>query len=288
VSERRFVPDLLTDLVRDPLDPAYAAAAARRRQRGAPPAWQRRVGRLLTALTTGLVGFLLAVAYQQVVADQPASTRTRAGLAGEVRARQAQTDELQRQAEQLREEVDRQRAATLGRDEFDQLRNLAAAAGLGRVRGGGVVVQLQDAPPQLDPVTGQPATANLGRVRDSDLQLVVNTLWDAGAEAIAVNGQRLAATSTIRRAGAAILVDFKPVASPYQVAAIGPGDLDRRYARSRGGEQLRQLARRYGLVVQVRRQRELVLPAATDPQLHYARPPGTRAPSAAPTVSGGS
>ena len=56
-----------------------------------------------------------------------------------------------------------------------------------------------------------------------DLQNVANALWAAGAEAIAINGQRLTATSTIRAAGNAILVDFRPVTSPYEVSAIGPG-----------------------------------------------------------------
>ena len=43
-----------------------------------------------------------------------------------------------------------------------------------------------------------------------DLQIVVNGLWDAGAEAISVNGQRLTSKSAIRFAGQAILVNYRP------------------------------------------------------------------------------
>jgi len=81
--------------------------------------------------------------------------------------------------------------------------------------------------------TGKRAATNPGQVLDRDLQDVVNELWHDGVEAIAINGQRLATTSTIRAAGGAILVDFRPITSPYQVAAIGPDDLDKRFGDSR-------------------------------------------------------
>src|SRR5207302_160556 len=82
-----------------------------------------------------------------------------------------------------------------------------------------------DAPPPVDPVTGRQTGTNPGLVLDRDLQDVANELWHDGAEAIAINGQRLTATTTIRAAGGAILVDFRPVTAPYQVSAIGPDDL---------------------------------------------------------------
>mgnify|MGYP006206322601 CR=1 FL=1 len=58
------------------------------------------------------------------------------------------------------------------------------------------------------------------------LQDIANALWSAGAEAVAINGQRLTATSTIRAAGGAILVGFRPVTGPYEVSAIGPAEMD--------------------------------------------------------------
>jgi len=273
-------PDYLTELFLDPLDPAYAAAAERRARRGAEKPWVRRSARAASLLTIAVVGFLLAVAYRHVVAAEPESSRIRAGLVNEVHSRQATTDELTRRAEQLRDEVDRLRRAALAEDEANRLRMLAAAAGLGRVRGDGVVVEVADAPDGADPVTGASGAENPGRVRDQDLQAVVNALWNAGAEAVAINGQRLSSTSTIRRAGSAILVDFKPVTSPYRVEAIGPDDLDRRFERSPTGELFRLFSRAYGMSVQVRRQADVTLPAATDPQLRYARPPGAPTPSA--------
>jgi uncharacterized protein YlxW (UPF0749 family) len=273
-------PDFLTELFRDPLDPAYAAAVRRRAARGPQRSWVRGTARGVSLLTVVLVGFLLAVAYRQVVAAEPESSRTRAGLVKEVRAREDVTDRLEQRAEALRTEVDRQRQAALAGDEATRLRNLAAAAGLGRVHGDGVVIEVADAPTAADPVTGA-AGDNPGRVLDRDLQAVANALWNGGAEGIAINGERLSSTSTIRRAGAAILVGFKPVTSPYRVVAIGPDDLDKRFESSPAGELLRQLSRAYGMSVKVKRQGDITLPAAVDPQLRYARPPdeGSTSPS---------
>lgn len=45
------------------------------------------------------------------------------------------------------------------------------------------------------------------RVLDMDLQILTDGLWQAGAEAISVNGHRLSALTAIRGAGEAITVD---------------------------------------------------------------------------------
>ena len=52
-------------------------------------------------------------------------------------------------------------------------------------------------------------------ILDRDLQLVVNSLWASGAEAISVGGVRIGPNVTIRQAGGGILVDNQPISSPY-------------------------------------------------------------------------
>lgn len=161
-----------------------------------------------------------------------------------------------------------------------RLRDLEAVTGLGRVRGDGVVVRVADGPSEADAVTGAGGT-NLGRVLDRDLQDIANALWSAGAEAISINGQRLTATSTIRAAGGAILVDFRPVTGPYEVSAIGPGQLERRFRASDAANVLRQVAAEHGMSFGVREVDDLLLPAASEPQLRYAVP--SVSPSASPS-----
>lgn len=61
-------------------------------------------------------------------------------------------------------------------------------------------------------------------VHYDQLGLLVNELWAAGAEAIAVNGHRIVHTSGFSCAGTTILIDTKRLAPPYEIKAIGDPD----------------------------------------------------------------
>jgi uncharacterized protein YlxW (UPF0749 family) len=268
--------DLLGELFRNPLDPGYAAAAARRGD--APPP---RSGRWLTVAAMLAIGFLLAVAYHQVVAAAPSTGKARDDLVGDVRSRQRSAEDLQRRADELRSQVDQARDAALAdSDNAARLKNLAAGNGTGKVTGDGVVVRLVDAPPQVDPVTGKAAPENLGLVLDRDLQDIANALWECGAEAVTVGGQRLTATSTIRAAGGVILVDFKPVTSPYEVAAIGPADISGVFERSATAKRFKRYVDSYRMQFSVKKRANLTFGAAAEPPLKYARTPS---PSGGPS-----
>lgn len=285
-TERVYAPDFLTELFRNPLDPGYADAAARRQRQGSAPStgWRGWLARPVTIMVIIAVGFLFAVAYRQTVAEEPGRSQARAGLVAQIKQREGETDRLTVRADQLREEVGRQRDAALSGSEAARLRDLEAGTGLGRVRGDGVVVRLADAAKDPDAVTG--AGSGPARVIYSDLQRVANDLWSAGAEAIAINGQRLTATSTIRSAGAAILVDFRPVTGPYEVSAIGPGGMRNRFDDSGAALLMRRVAQDTGLSFTVRDANNITLPAAPEPRLRYAKPSASPSPSPSPSGSG--
>ncbi|WP_435233643.1 DUF881 domain-containing protein [Micromonospora aurantiaca (nom. illeg.)] len=285
-STRVYAPDFLTELFRNPLDPGYGDAAARRAP-GSMSRLREVLGRPVSLVVLALIGFLFAVAYRETVAEEPSRATARAGLVAEIKGREAETDRLTERAEQLREEVGRQRDAALSGSQASRLRTLEAGTGLARVRGDGVVVRLADAAADQDGVTG--GDAGPSRVLYSDLQKVANALWAAGAEAVAVNGQRLTATSTIRSAGEAILVDYRPVTGPYEVQAIGPRSMRDRFDESRAAALMREVARTTGLSFGVKRVDDLTLPAAPQPRLRYAEPPASPGPSASarPSGSGG-
>jgi uncharacterized protein YlxW (UPF0749 family) len=275
---RVYAPDFLTELFRNPLDPGYADAAARRREDPqAGSGWRRWPARTVTLVVVLVLGFLFAVAYRQTMEDEPGRSQVRSGLVEQIKQREGETDRLSERADQLRAEVARQRAAALGSSEAARLRSLEAGTGLGRVRGDGLVVRLADAPRDEDAVT----RADVGppQVLYSDLQGVANDLWAAGAEAIAINGQRLTAMSTIRQAGQAILVDYRPVTGPYEVSAIGPEEMRDRYDRSRSALTMRKVAEETGLSFGIREAEDLTLPAAPDPRLRYAEPSVSPSPS---------
>jgi uncharacterized protein YlxW (UPF0749 family) len=95
-----------------------------------------------------------------------------------------------------------------------------ALAGLVAVSGPGIVVTLEDSP-RLSPSETRKDEIEQFMVHDSDLVALANELFNAGAEAISINGQRLIATSSIRCAGVPILVNSKRIAPPYVIKAIG-------------------------------------------------------------------
>jgi uncharacterized protein YlxW (UPF0749 family) len=58
-------------------------------------------------------------------------------------------------------------------------------------------------------------------IHDYDVLRTVNELWNAGAEAIAINGNRVVSRTSIRCVGTVIHVNDQPVAPPITIEAIG-------------------------------------------------------------------
>ncbi|WP_412544087.1 DUF881 domain-containing protein [Longispora sp. K20-0274] len=282
---QQFGGDLLTEIFNNSMDPGYAAAAEKGR-RHTPLGVAGRV------LALAAIGFLLAVAYLKVVADSPATTQAREKLVSDIRRDQATADKLESDAEKLRDEVSgmRDQAVRDAGGDAKYLRDLEAVTGLGRVRGDGIVVTVGDAESAKDPVTGKPKAENSdGKIYDRDLQKIVNALWYAGAEAVTINNQRISGKTTIRAAGGAILVDFRPVDGPYRIAAIGPGGMRKAFDNTPVARQFRALAGKYGLSFGVKDSSRMTFAAAGDPQLRLAEPVPSPSPSPSPstTPSGG-
>ncbi|MGB8651828.1 MAG: DUF881 domain-containing protein, partial [Mycobacteriales bacterium] len=153
---------------------------------------------------------------------------------------------------------------------------LELATGATAVRGPGIVVTLDDAPDAGAAAASQRGgQLGDGRVYDRDLQDVVNALWLAGAEAVSINGQRLTALTAIRSAGEAILVDFRPLAPPYVVRAIGDVDtMEPAFVDGPTARRFQTWTSLYGIGFDVARARDLRLPSAGTPDLRLARPGG--------------
>ncbi len=130
------------------------------------------------------------------------------------------------------------------------------------------------APPvSAAPVGSAPGS---GRIQDHDLADLVNVLWIAGAEAIAVNGVRLTALSAIRSAGDVVLVGFVAVLAPYVVEAVGdPAVLARRTEQSAVVDRLRHQPNSPVTALTVASANNLTLPAAAAPVLRNARRSGS-------------
>jgi uncharacterized protein YlxW (UPF0749 family) len=270
---------LLDAVLAETLDPAYRQAAEAKAARGGPasPRWR---GRTLVALTMAVAGVLAAVTYDQAATSAQGRQEVRAALVADIQRESDVTDELATQLEDLRAEVTTTRdellaASAVGQEALDDLALAEQGAGAVPVTGPGLLVTLANADPTADgdPVGGDTDEDPRGRVRDGDLQVVVNALWAAGAEAISINGQRLGPTTAIRFAGEAVLVDFRPVTNPYEISAIGdPDTLSARFLASPEVGELADISQLFDLRFDFAREDELSLPAANTPELRIAQP----------------
>lgn len=251
---------LLVDLWTDALDPGYAAAARAGHSGGS--------ARRTATLSVGVLAaaFLVVVAALQAHIRAPAAARSRTALVDQVQRQSAAVNALSREVDQLRADTARLQDASLqgssaGAAVAAQLRQAELAAGTIAVTGPGLTVSLDDAPAT--------STGDQNRVQDRDVQAVVNALWAAGAEAVAINGQRLSAQSSIRQAGQAILVNFQPLRAPYVVSAIGdPVGLETTFAQSNAASRMRSYVQLYGLRFDYTRERHLDLPPAVEEPMH--------------------
>jgi uncharacterized protein YlxW (UPF0749 family) len=112
-----------------------------------------------------------------------------------------------------------------------QLQDLRAQVGLTALRGPGLVVTLNDS--TRPPMPGEDPNKTI--LHYSDIAGVVAELWAAGAEAVAVNGERVVTSTGINCVGTTILCNTKRMAPPFVITAIGdPGRLEQ-YLRRPGG-----------------------------------------------------
>jgi uncharacterized protein YlxW (UPF0749 family) len=292
---------LLDQVLAETLDPAYRQAAearARAATDGSAPRPFSRFprGQILVALALVLTGFLGAVTYLEAAAGAEGREQVRQALIDDIDRQSSVIDDLGAQLDQLTTQVTRTRADALaasavGQRALKQLQSAEEGAGLVAVSGPGLEVTVGNAPPAAasDPVGGSEAVAESGLVQDSDLQLVVNALWAAGAEGISINGQRLGSTTTIRQAGGAILVDFRPVSSPYVVRAVGnPDHLANGFLSSPEASYVVGLQQQYGLQFDFARSDHLTLPAGTAPEIRWAKPlDGSAGPTTPETPTDG-
>ncbi|MFF2046158.1 DUF881 domain-containing protein [Kitasatospora sp. NPDC058170] len=277
---------LLTNVMDHSLDEGYAEAAE---ARGGEHD-SRIPGTVRGLLTLGaglaLVGAVVTVGAVNAHESAPTLAKERDALIHRINDSNGSADNLQKQVQDLRRKVDSAQQQALPSGAGDPA-SLAGAVGLGEVAGPGAKLVLEDAAGtgaggNVDPRAGQ-GFGNSGRLRDRDLQLVVNGLWDAGAEAVSINGQRLTALSAIRAAGEAVLVDNRPLVPPYNVLVLGDGPkLVTAFESTMAGQYLRLLQEKYGIKSTISAQKNLTLPAAVGVTLRTAQP-FTPEPSPTPT-----
>ena len=177
---------------------------------------------------------------------------------------------------------DAQISGVLATASSNELQQARIAAGLIPLTGTGIVIQLEDSKEPVPP-GGSDADYLVG---SRDIRVVVEQLWNAGAEAISVNGERLTTSSAIIDVGSSLLVNSAYLTPPYQVSALGPTDLYAKLSAAAGFvDFVRARGAGYGIQISVAEPESVDIPAFVGTvTLRYSRP----VPSASPGLSPGS
>jgi uncharacterized protein YlxW (UPF0749 family) len=269
VDRRDRAQQLLEDITFNPLDPGYYRAQTPGRRRWTPPF----LGLLVAVAGLGL----LVGAAVDVLRSVPSASAERVVLQEEIERRTAAADEIAAANLATRERIAELEISALPGDGGaleGAVERLGLAAGAVPVTGPGVRITLDDPVRSDDELFAGDDREDVARVLDFDVQQVVNGLWATGAEAIAINGVRLTSLSPIRGAGTAILVDYRPLARPYVVEAVGDSDaMAADLSAGSSGAFLVGLRENYGVQVSVALADELELTASSSPlEPDHARP----------------
>ncbi|MGW7267945.1 DUF881 domain-containing protein [Streptomyces sp. NPDC054842] len=269
---------LLNNVMDHSLDDGYAEAAARKKSEGAgglPKTLRAKLG-----LAAGLVlaGLVVTVGAAQARVAAPVVAKERQELIDRIESETRTADKLESAVDTLRDDVSaRQREALKHDGGGDRAELVGILSGAVAVHGPGVRLVVDDAKDASSGGNGDPREtsdfSDTGRVRDRDMQRVVNGLWQSGAEAVTINGQRLTALSAIRAAGDAILVDNKPLVPPYTVLAVGDGKrLSTRFQNSADGQYLHALHENFDIRTSIFVEDDVRLPAAPSVIVRTAEP----------------
>lgn len=268
---------LLTHVMDHSLDEGYAEAAARREAEGTaglPRSLKAKLGLAAGLVVTAMV-VTLGAAEAQIAA--PVLAKERQELIDRVERADDRAHGLERDIDRLRTDVAGRQRAALKQPGGGQGELVALLAGATEVHGPGIKLVVDDAKGASSGGGGKPRESSgfsdTGRLRDRDMQKIVNGLWQSGAEAISINGQRLTELSAIRAAGDAILVDNRPLVPPYEVLAVGDKKrLGTAFQDSADGQYLHVLQESYGIRYSLSPADDLRLPAASSLTVRTATP----------------
>lgn len=225
------------------------------------PRWflvQLGSGRIAVGLAALLLGVMIAMQFRlQRIVPPPTATSQLLAL---LRSSDQKRAQLTAEVSHLNTLLDQKLSQTAAAKRLSQ--QLVAAemlAGTISVQGPGITVTWSN---------GQAPSAY--DLTDIDLLLLVNELRAAGAEAIAINGQRITAQSEIRSAANYILINGSQEAEPFTIQAIGqPGTL-RQALTLPGG--LYDESQQEGRSMQIVKRAKEIIPAAPPLLVNYTKP----------------
>jgi uncharacterized protein YlxW (UPF0749 family) len=216
---------------------------------------------LVLLLPAVLFGLLVSIQWRTQSERNELTVRYNTPLLDAAKSLQNEQAALKVQLADLRAELDQiQTSASTQSDAGKELQaridELKKVAGLNERTGDGVLITLDDA-------RSASAAKDVEKsiCHNTDLTDIVNQAWRGGAEAIAINDERIVGSSSIYCVGSTIMVNGTLMSPPFSVVVIGPpNDLLATYDDP---SQLRDIKQRrdvYGLGFRVSRASAMRVP----------------------------
>jgi uncharacterized protein YlxW (UPF0749 family) len=221
-----------------------------------------------------VLGFLLTVQFRSAAVRLPVSDQGRLATTDAVTRLEEEQRELKDRIAILRAQLATLQRATdsssLAKSVGANLDQQKLQAGLIGLHGPGIVVTLDDSTRPVGPTDD----ANNFIIHDYELRDVVSLMWLAGAEAIAINGERLVNVSSLYCVGSTVLVNETRLSPPYEIRAVGDAtSLDQALQNQKNLTKLRSRVKANGIVLKVVMQKDVTVPAfGGNLNIRYSRP----------------
>lgn len=217
-------------------------------------------GNLVIALLCFILGIMLAVQLKTAISPTGLIFLQRAyELTKELKRLETENMSLKKEIDALRQNLEvyeesASRVSVVARNLKKELEKVRLIAGLTQVSGPGIVITLNDS--MTNPSMGQDPSVFI--IHDDDLLKIANELWASGAEAVAINDQRVITTTEIRCTGPAVSINSIRQTPPYQIKAIGNPDTLKGALELKGG--IVDNLKIWGIQVHIEKKQKITIP----------------------------
>ena len=260
---------LIDDLTNRPMDPMFSDSRLDKRPKSAFRVWSTRVIVFIICIAVGFSGSIIV----QILHTDPRK-EIRSSLAKELTQQTKHLNTLNSEVSSLRVKVENQSKKLANTTKDDTLTYDEMATGTIPVTGPGITLTIANPlAANSDTTSGslpRESSSNIRVVTDGDLQVFIQILWQAGAEAISINGYRLGVQTSVRTAGQTILVGVKQVQSPYKIQAIGDASALASAVGEKSQRSLYTTLKGAGIYPQITTSKSITLEAASSSDISYA------------------
>lgn len=203
-----------------------------------------------------ILGIMVAMQYRSVKVNNSLAVyeqQRSSDLISDLLREKENNEQLTKRIEELQKDLETLRSGSNSEAEYIQalkkeILELQILAGKKTVKGKGVIVTID--------------SQGTSQVDDSNILAVLNELRAADVQALAVNDERIVATSEVRRAGSYMIVNGRKLLPPYIIKAIAdPVKLENSLKIMNG---IVDILKYYDLKIEVKQDDNIIIPAVRD------------------------